>query len=163
MRACGLSVWMQLALVSFCLAQQTPNKAQGGTGKELASQSLQSRLKDVLEARVKAEWEAIKARDKKAFAELLTDDYVAVEVDGQGTRDKLHAINELGISNVRNYTLFRVEVISLGPNAAFTSYESTMEFFPKAQVRFLRVYVGELWINDGGQWKARHYQETNVR
>jgi hypothetical protein len=30
-------------------------------------------------------------------------------------------------------------------------------------VRFLRVYIGELWVSDGGQWKARHYQETGVR
>ena len=162
MRAWVLNVCVSIALGSLCSAQQAPDKAQRGR-KYLASQAPQSRLKDELEARVKAEWEAIKARDKKAFGELLADDYVAVEVDGQGTRDKLHAINELGISNVRNYTLFRVEVVPLGPNAAFTTYESTMEFFPKAQVRFLRVYVGELWINDGGQWKARHYQETNVR
>jgi Domain of unknown function (DUF4440) len=157
------AVCVLLALMAFCLIKEPGAGAQAAVSKESAIQSSQARLKDALEARVKTEWEAIKARDKKAYASLLADDYVAVEVDGKGTRDKLHALSELEISNVRNYTLFGFSVIPLGTNAAFTTYESTMEFFPKAQVRFLRIYVGELWVNDGGQWKARHYQETSVR
>ena len=157
-----LCACVQLALVLFCLVKQLCAQTRTDRGKASTSQSAQA-LKDTLEARVKSEWEAIKAKDKKAFSNLLADDYVAVEVDGKGTRDKLHAISELEISNVRNYTLFGFSVIPLGPGAAFTTYESTMEFFPKAQIRFLRVYMGELWVNDGGQWRARHYQETGVR
>ena len=162
MHICRWCVCVQLALLSFCLVEEPCVQAQTDGGKASASRSSQV-LKDALEARVRSEWEAIKARDKKAYSNLLADDYVAVEVDGKGTRDKLHAISELEISNVRNYTLFGFSVIPLGSGAAFTTYESTMEFFPKAQVRFLRVYIGELWVSDGGQWKARHYQETGVR
>jgi hypothetical protein len=54
-------------------------------------------------------------------------------------------------------------VTPLGPEAAFVIYEVTMEFPPKAQVRYLRVYVGELWVKRAGQWKIQHYQETKVK
>jgi hypothetical protein len=54
-------------------------------------------------------------------------------------------------------------VTPLDPNAAFVIYEVTMEFPPKSQVRYSRVYISELWMRRAGQWKIQHYQETNVK
>jgi hypothetical protein len=109
------------------------------------------------------EWEAIKNRDKKAYGDLLADEYQGVEVDGQGERNKLQSINELADQNVANYTLWGLKVIPAGPDAALVIYESTIQFPPKSAIRYSRVYISELWIKRDGQWKEVHYQETRVK
>jgi hypothetical protein len=30
-------------------------------------------------------------------------------------------------------------------------------------VRYSRVYISELWVKRGGEWKDLHYQETHVK
>ena len=124
-------------------------------------------LREMFETKIKAEWEAIKNKDKKAYGELLADDYQGVEVDGKGERTKLQAIDELTFQNVANYTLWGFKMIPLGPESApdgaLVIYESTMQFPPKSQVRFSRVYISELWMKRAGQWKLVHYQETHVK
>jgi len=124
-------------------------------------------LREMFEAKIKAEWEAIKNKDKKAYGELLADDYQGVEVDGKGERTKGQALRELEVQNVATYTLWGFNMIPLGPetarDAALVIYESTMQFPPKSQVRFSRVYISELWMKRAGQWKLVHYQETHVK
>jgi hypothetical protein len=120
-------------------------------------------LKDLFESKIKTEWEAIKNKDKKAYGDLLDDDYQGVENDGQGERTKTQALNELVATNVFNYTLWGFKVTPLGPAATFVVYEVTMQFPPKSQVRFTRVYIGALWVKRGEQWKELHYQETHVK
>jgi len=117
----------------------------------------------MFEAKIKAEWEAIKNKDKKTYGELLADDYQGVEVDGKGERNKLQALTELADSNVFTYTLWGLKLIPAGPDAVLVIYEVTMQFPPKAQVRYSRVYISELWIKRSGQWKEVHYQETHVK
>jgi len=119
--------------------------------------------KEMFEERIKAEWEAIKNKDKKAYGDLLAEDYQGVEVDGRGERNKVQALNELPAGNVFTYTLFGFKLISLPPDAAFVIYEVTMQFPPKSQVRYSRVYISELWVKRAGQWKELHYQETHVK
>ena len=133
------------------------------TGDEKVAPTGDSALKDMFEPKIKAEWEAIKNKDKKAYGDLLADEYQGVEVDGQGERNKLQAVNELAAGNVFNYTLWGLKVTSLGPDATFLVYEVTMEFPPRSQVHYSRVYIGELWVKRGGQWKELHYQETHVK
>jgi len=120
-------------------------------------------LQKLFEAKIKDEWEALKNKDKKAYGDLLADDYQGVEVDGKGERSKLQAINEVVDGNVFNYTLWGYKMIPLAPDAAFVIYEVTMQFPPKAQVRYSRVYITELWVKRAGEWKELHYQETHVK
>jgi len=164
MRNCAIYVFLLLLLAGFVHAQAHPaSPTKAGRGEQSARAQAQPGMKDVLAAKVKTEWEALKKKDKQAYSDLLAEDFVGVEDDGQGTRNKLKAVNEVERGNVYNYSLFAFSVIPLGPNAALAIYESTMEFFPGAQVRVRRVYVSELWLKRDGQWKARHYQETHVR
>lgn len=120
-------------------------------------------LKHLMESKIRAEWDAFKNKDKKAYSDLLADDFVALEDDGQGTRNRYTAASEIDRSVVSNYLLTAINVTALGSDAAFVTYEITMEFPKTAQVRLKRVYVSELWTKDHGHWKARHYQETRVR
>lgn len=102
-------------------------------------------------------------KDRKAYGELLADDYQGVEVDGRGERNRIQAVNEVAETNVFNYTLFGFKLIPAGPDAALVIYEVTMQFPPKSVARYSRVYISELWIKRAGQWKEVHYQETHVK
>jgi len=150
-------------LTSLALAQHPTMPAKAGESRQSGSVSADSGLKDMFESKIKAEWEALKNKDKKGYAELLADDYQGVEVDGRGERNKIQAVNELASQNVYNYTLWGYKLIPLGPEAALAIYEVTMQFPPKAQIHYSRVYISELWVKRAGQWKELHYQETHVK
>ena len=150
-------------LTPFALSQQPTTPAKTSESRQSGSVSADSGLKDMFESKIKVEWEALKNKDEKSYAELLADDYQGVEVDGRGERNKIQAVNELPGQNVFTYTLWGYKLVPLGPEAALVIYEVTMQFPPKAQVRYSRVYISELWVKRAGQWKELHYQETHVK
>lgn len=162
MRRCVTTIGFVFLAAVIALAQQPPVKAPTEFGNP-SNPPAQSPLEALFQAKIKAEWEAIKAKDKKAYGDLLADDYQGVEVDGRGERTKIQAINELVDSNIYNYTLWGFKLISLNPDAAFVIYEVTMQFPPKSTVRLSRVYITELWVKRSGDWKELHYQETHVK
>jgi hypothetical protein len=145
------------------VAQQPTIPTKFGEGPKSGDASAEAKLLDTFESKIKAEWEALKNKDKKAYGDLLADDYQGVEVDGRGERNRIQAVNEVAETNVFNYTLFGFKLIPAGPDGALVIYEVTMQFPPKSVVRFSRVYISELWIRRAGQWKEVHYQETHVR
>lgn len=128
----------------------------------MITSSAPAALKTLLENNVKAEWEAFKKRDKDAYSALLADNYVGVEDDGKGTRNRFVAANETDASNIRDYTIIPIAVDQFGPDTAFVTYEVTMQFPPRSLVRIKRVYVSEVWTKEHGEWKLKHYQETRV-
>lgn len=160
MRNSLIFVWVAL-LACSAVSQQAATSLKPVENPQTANGD--SALKDLFQSKIKAEWEALKNKDKKAYGELLADDYQGVEVDGRGERNKVQAINEVAETNVYNYTLWGFKVIPVGTDATFVIYEVTMQFPPKAQVRYSRVYIGELWVKRSGQWKLLHYQETHVK
>jgi ketosteroid isomerase-like protein len=120
-------------------------------------------LKQILEPKIQAEWTAFEKKDAQAYHDLLADDFIAVEVDSEGTRNKQQATDEIQHSGVTDVTLSRLDVRSLAADAAMVTYEAFLTFIPSAQVRFLRIYVTEIWVRKGDVWEALHYQETRVR
>src|ERR1700733_7977139 len=137
-------------LTAVASAQIPSAPTQFPETKPSAAQS-DNGLSRMFEAKVKAEWEAIKNKDKKAYADLLADDYQGVEVDGKGERTKIQATNEPDAGNISNYTLWGFKLIPLGADAAFVIYEVTLQFAPKSAIRYSRVYVGEVWAKRNGQ------------
>lgn len=160
MRTCLILACM-VSLSCFALSQQATTA--GMTGDSKPTSGSESALKDLFQSKIKTEWEALKNRDKKTYGDLLADDYQGVEVDARGERNKIQAINEVAELNIVNYTLWGLKVIPVGMDAAFVIYEVTMQFPPKAQVRYSRIYIGSLWVKRSGQWKELHYQETHVK
>jgi hypothetical protein len=155
-----------LIIASLALAQpQQPTSTPTPTGQSKGPDqaAAQSPLEKLLEGKVKTEWEAFKNKDKQAYSDLLADDFIGIEDDSQGMRNKMHAAAEVDNSVVASYNLFAFRVLPLNPNAALVTYELTMLFPPKAQVRFKRVLISELWLKREGEWKMRYYQETRVR
>jgi len=152
-----------VGLTSMALAQQPMTPPKTGESRQSAGTSAASGLEAMFDAKIKVEWEALKHKDKKAYGELLADDYQGVEADGKGERNKIQAVNELADTNVFNYTLFGFKLIPAGPDVALVIYEVTEQFPPRAQIRYARVYISELWMKRAGEWKEVHYQETNVK
>jgi len=152
-------VWLSWAFVAVCYicGQQA-----GGTHQTSKSAD-QAEITNMLDAKIKEEWEAIKNKNQKAYGELLTDDYVAVESDGNGERYKWKALSELEQSMVADYTLSFLKVSTLCPDMALVRYEVFIRFPPKSTVKFEKILVGEIWVKRDERWKALHYQETRVK
>jgi Domain of unknown function (DUF4440) len=145
------------------LAQQPASSPKPSESLPIGSVSDDKASKDMFEAKVRSEWEAIRNKDKKTYGDLLADDYQGVEIDGRGERNKIQSVNDLADQMPFTYTLERLKLLPLGPDAAFVIYEVTMQYPPRAQLRYSRVYIGEVWVKRGGQWKLLHYQETHVK
>jgi hypothetical protein len=154
---------LALACAALAMACFVFGQNQQGTAGQTAKPAAPPELTNLLDARIKAEWEAIKAKDQKAYGNLLTEEYVAVEADGGGERYKWKALSELQESAVADFTLSFLKVTPLCTDAAFARYEVFVKFPPKATVRFEKILVGEIWVKREGQWKALHYQETRVK
>jgi hypothetical protein len=77
MRRYGVCAGLVLVVTCLALAEQGRKQAP-----------VQPELNNVLELKVRAEWDAYKKKDKTALADLVSDDFVGVEANGQGTRTK---------------------------------------------------------------------------
>ena len=153
-------------LFGFSYWGQQPSQTQSSPANQApqpAKSSADSELTNLLDAKIKAEWEAIKTKNAKALGPLLTDDYVAVEADREGERYKWKVLNELQQSLVADYTLSFLKVTKLCQEAAFVRYEVFIKFPPKSLVPFEKLLVAEVWVNRDGQWQSMHYQETKVK
>lgn len=152
-----------LALLCSAYTQRPAAAGKAAQGTPSKNTTAQPKLADMLEVKVRATWAAFKKKDKAGYAEFLTDDFQAVEADGDGERPKSHILREVEHNMYTDYLLQLFQVQQLGPNYAFVTYESTMQFPQGSATRFRRIFVGELWTKRGTQWKMMRYQETPVR
>ena len=163
MRNCLVLAGIGLLLAVPSMGDQATPPSGAKPAGQTAKPSAPQELTNLLDAKIREEWEAFKRKDKKAYGDLLTDDYVAVEADREGERNKWHMLREVEYSMYTDYTLSFLKVIQLGPDAAFVRYEAFFRFPPKSAVKFEKVIVGEIWVRRDGQWKSLHYQETPVK
>jgi hypothetical protein len=160
----GVSATLALALPYGASAQQPAvGKAAAAAPAPAHNTAANSELAALLEAQVRAAWAAFKNKDRKGYAKFLTDDFQAVEADGEGERTRLHVLGEVEHCMYSSYLLQFFQVQPLGPDYAFVTYESSMQFPRTAALRFRRVFIGELWTRQSGLWKMMRYQETLVR
>jgi Domain of unknown function (DUF4440) len=152
-----------LALPCFAFAQQPAAADKTAPGAPSKNPAAQSKLADLLEAKVRAAWATFKKKDKDGYAAFLTDDFQGVEADGDGERPKPHILREVEHSMYTDYLLQLFQVQQLGTHYAFVTYECTMQFPKGSMTRYRRVFIGELWTNRDGEWKMMRYQETPVR
>ncbi len=165
MRNCFAWACAALVLGHFVFGQEPAGNGQANKGERSRSSSapVQENLNQLLESKVRAAWETFQKKDRKTYADFLADDFIAVEADNEGTRNKWHVLREVESSMVQDYTLSVLKVTPLGSDAAFVTYEALIHFPAKSAVRFERMYIGEVWVKRNGQWKELHYQETRVK
>jgi hypothetical protein len=152
-----------LALPCAAFGQQPAAAGKPATSAPAGTPAAAPNLAGVLEANVRSAWDAFKRKDKIAYAKFLTDDFQAVEADGDGERPKLHVLGEVEHCMYTDYLLQFFQVQPIGPDYAFVTYESSMQFPKGSTLRFRRVFIGELWTKRTGQWMMMRYQETLVR
>ena len=153
-----------LLLVTFARAQQkTPTPTPPPPEPKQSVPTADPKVSAQLESKVKQEWEAFRTQNEKQYADLLTDDFLAVEGDREGARSKGQATAEVQKGLVSSYTLLSFKAFALSENSAFVRYEVTIQFNPKLRGRLARIYVTEIWLKQGDDWKCWHYQETAVK
>jgi uncharacterized protein (TIGR02246 family) len=163
MRNWILCACIALALPSFAFAQQPEAADKAAQSSPSNNAMAEPKLAGLLEAKVRAAWAAFKNKDKDGYAEFLADDFQGVEADGDGERTKPQLLREVVHSMYTDYLLQLFQVQQLGPNYAFVTYESTLQFPQGSATRYRRVFIGELWTKRDTQWKMMRYQETPVR
>ncbi len=151
---CFASAWQP----AFLQPDKTPASTQS-KGHECLGPSLPNCSK----RRSKPHGRRSRKKDKEGYAAFLTDDFQAVEADGDGERPKPHILREVEHSMFTDYSLQLFQVQQLGPHYAFVTYECTMQFPRGSATRFRRIFIGELWTNREGDWKMMRYHETVVR
>jgi hypothetical protein len=165
MRRLFRSACVLLALASLTFGLQPAARAQAKqpSSKPAGTTAADADLSALLESKVKTEWDAFKNKTPQPYADLLADDYISVETDNLGARNKVHAVKEVQQSVVVDYTLSLFKTTMLGPDATLVVYESFMRFPRTATRKFLRLYVSEIWVKRSGQWKMLHHQETRAK
>jgi len=179
MRMGCMSACVTVALACSAFGQQPAGTGQGAgvkqsgpsstdanktaASKAAGSGTADKKLEDLLESKIQASWEAFKKKDKKAYAEFLADDFMAVEEDGKGERTKTQVLREVDQSVVHDFRvqLFRMDRISA--DAVLMTYENFIQFPPGAGVRFERIFISEIWVKRNGEWKSWRYQATKVK
>jgi hypothetical protein len=143
--------------------QPPPTSAASAPEEKPSFAAAPASVEALLESQIKAEWEAIKKRDKAAFGKLLADDFIQVENDGDGARNRYKAANELMASFVTDYHLQLLKTYALAPTVTYVRYECTMEFPQRSAQRYKRMWISEIWVKQGADWKLWRYQETSVK
>jgi len=164
-------LWSCIALALPCIAngQQPPAapdkapKAAPAASSPAANAPARSKLAEKLEARTRAAWAAFKKKDKDSYAGFLTEDFQAVEADGEGERTKAKVLREVEHCMYTDYLLQLFQVQVIDPDNAILTYESSMRFPSGSTLRFKRIFISEWWTQRNGEWKMARYQETPVR
>jgi len=155
-----------LTLTLPCVAVAQQGAVAGGPvarGAPPQAPPADSGLAALLEQQVRAAWNAFSRKDSGGYAKFLTEDFQAVEADGDGERSRRQVLGEVEHCMFTSYLLQLFQVQPLGADYAFVTYESTMQFPRTAALRFRRVFIGELWSRRGGRWQMMRSQETLVR
>lgn len=129
-------------------AAATPTPAAGPTQADL-------------EAKERAAYDAMKAKNWDAFAAMLADDFVAVGSDG--THNKAETVEYLKKYDLTEYTLSDVRFLKVDADLAVLTYtmtdKGTYEGKPSAGKP---VRSSSAWANRGGRWLNVYHQESEV-
>ena len=158
------AAWAAALLLAACTAfgQEPAVKSSAGT-KKAGTAADQVDVPALLESNVRAAWAAFKVKNKRGYSDFLWDDFMAVEEDGDGERNKLKVVREVDQSVVNDFKLQWFKVDPIGTGAALVTYENFITFPAQARIRFEKIFVSEIWLKRNGVWKAWRYQATRVR
>jgi ketosteroid isomerase-like protein len=150
-----------IALCSlFCVtaAQQDRINPQAGTSADVSSLSV------VVENKIREAWQDFKEKKEGAYANLLADDFTAVEIDGEGPHEKQASVGEVGAGTLRSYSLKDIKVTALCANVALATYlAETDGTLPNGKVTHGTVAVTEVWVRRANEWKNLRYHESELK
>lgn len=111
-----------------------------------------------LERRV---WQCVMKNDSGALAELFTDDYVEITLDGKRVF-KTEVVNESPqVDNIQSYSIAQERVTPLGPDRALLSYHLTLV----GECRGVEIspadrWATSIWVQSDDDWKCSFFQQS---
>lgn len=118
----------------------------------------------VVEKRIREAWQDFKEKKEGAYANLLADDFTAVEIDGKGPHEKQASVSEVAAGTLRSYSLKGLKVTALCANVALATYlAETDGTLPDGKVIHGTVAVTEVWVRRANEWKNLRYHETELK
>jgi ketosteroid isomerase-like protein len=146
------------SLLWLTTAQRDKINQQAGTSADVSSVSV------VVEKRIQEAWQDFKAKKEDAYANLLADDFTAVEIDGEGPHEKQASVREVGAGTLRSYSLKDLKVTALCANVALATYlAETDGTLPNGKVIHGTVAVTEVWVRRANEWKNLRYHESELK
>ncbi|MBV8856267.1 MAG: nuclear transport factor 2 family protein [Acidobacteria bacterium] len=129
-------------------AAATPTPAAGPTQADL-------------EAKERAIWDAIKAKNWDAFSGMLADDFVIVEEGGAQTKAQM--MEDMKKYDLTEYTLSDFRMVKVDADLAVLTYTaSEKSSFGGKPTSGKPAHASSAWINRGGKWVAVYHQESEA-
>lgn len=146
-----------LLLIASSGAAQTKNSQSMNVSKGKSS------LEEMITMMERRAWEAVKARDAKAFSDLFAADGTMADSDGIITRDAFlnKTLPELVITD---YALSNIKVMMIDKDAALITYTAASKGTFKGQAfPDTPSFTSSVWSKRNGKWVAVYHQETMAR
>jgi ketosteroid isomerase-like protein len=139
-------------------AQQVKINQNTGTPADVSSVPV------IVEKKIREAWQDFKAKKEGAYANLLADDFTAVEIDGEGPHEKQASVSEVSAGTLRSYSLEDLKVTALCANVALATYlAETDGTLPNGKVIHGTVAVTEVWVRRANEWKNLRYHESELK
>ncbi len=116
-----------------------------------------------LETKVRKVWEDFKNKNKDGLASALADGYRNFEEGSSTFSDQKAEVASVDEFEMRTYTLKDFTVKALGPSSALVTYIAHYEGKSGNEAVNANSVFGEVWVREGGDWKAFYVQETTVK
>lgn len=107
------------SLLGLAAARQHKRNQETGTS------AVASSVPVVVENEIREAWQDFKEKKEGAHANLLADDFTAVEIDGKGPHEKQASVSDVAAGTLRSYSLKDFKVTAVCANVALAKYLAT--------------------------------------
>lgn len=109
-------------------------------------------------------WQAVRDRDGKALAELFTDDYIEITLEGQRVCKSDVVTESPKIDEIESYSVESPEIRHLGADSILLSYHLTLHgtcrgnpILPNDR------WATSIWVHSPSGWKCSFFQQSAFR
>jgi ketosteroid isomerase-like protein len=139
-------------------AQQHKINPQAGTSADASSVSA------VVENKTREAWQDFMDKKEGAYANLLAEDFTAVESDGKGPHEKQASVSEVSGGTLRSFSFKDFKVTALCADMALATYlAETDSTLPDGKVIHSKAAITEVWGKRANEWKALRYHESELQ
>lgn len=118
-------------------------------------------LRDLIVSKERQELDALKAGDRKTFADLISDDAVFVDPRGPATKDEV--VKSAAELKLHEYSMDDIRFLPISATAGLICYKLTEKATSHGRDMAGQVYVSATWIKRKDQWVCIFSQETPVK
>ena len=111
-----------VTIIALCMFFWLTAAPQDKTNRDAGTSTVVSSVPVVVENKIREAWQDFKEKKERAYANLLADDFTAVEIDGEGPHEKRASVSEVGAGTLRSYSLKDLKVTALCADVALATY-----------------------------------------